>query len=43
MRATCPVASLRNGDEAIALAERANQLCEGKRPEVLTVRAGTGG
>jgi tetratricopeptide (TPR) repeat protein len=39
LRATCPVASLRNGDEAMALADRANQLCGGKQPEVLDTLA----
>jgi tetratricopeptide (TPR) repeat protein len=39
LRATCPLASLRNGTEAMALAERANQLCEGKRPDVLDALA----
>ena len=32
LRATCPQASLRNGAEAIAHAQRANQLCGGRRP-----------
>jgi tetratricopeptide (TPR) repeat protein len=35
LRATCPQASLRNRDEAIELAQRANKLCGGKRPDVL--------
>ena len=39
LRATCPVASLRNGQEALALAERANGRTGGKRPEVLDVLA----
>jgi Flp pilus assembly protein TadD len=39
LRATCPLASLRNGAEAMAIAERANRLCEGKRPEVLDALA----
>jgi len=39
LRATCPVTSLRNGQEALALAERANGRTGGKRPEVLDVLA----
>jgi Flp pilus assembly protein TadD len=39
LRATCPLASLRNGTEAIAHAVRANQLCEGRQPEVLDALA----
>jgi tetratricopeptide (TPR) repeat protein len=35
LRATCPQASLRNGAEAIELAQRANKLCGGKRADVL--------
>jgi tetratricopeptide (TPR) repeat protein len=35
LRATCPEASLRNGAEALELAQRANRLCGGKRPDVL--------
>ena len=37
--ATCPVASLRNGDEALTLAERANRLSGGNRPNVLDALA----
>jgi tetratricopeptide (TPR) repeat protein len=33
--ASCPQASLRNGDEAVAHAQRADQLCGGKRVDVL--------
>ena len=39
LRATCPLASLRNGAEAIEHASQANQLCEGKRPEILDALA----
>jgi tetratricopeptide (TPR) repeat protein len=39
LRATCPVAAVRNGEDAIEHAQLANQLCEGKRPEVLDVLA----
>ena len=39
LRATCSDASLRNGDEAVALAERANRLTGGKQPEVLDTLA----
>ncbi len=39
LRATCPVASLRNGDEAVALAQHANRLSGGHRPEVLDALA----
>ncbi len=39
LRATCPVASQRNGEEALALAERANRRCAGKRPDVLDTLA----
>jgi tetratricopeptide (TPR) repeat protein len=35
LRATCPVASLRNGAEAIEHAQQADQLCGGRRPDVL--------
>ena len=35
LRATCPQASLRNGAEAIEHARRADQLCGGRRPDVL--------
>ncbi len=35
LQATCPEASLRNGAEAIEHAQRANQICEGRRPDVL--------
>ncbi len=41
LRATCPVASLRNGDEAMELAQRANQLCGGRRADVLDTLAAT--
>jgi tetratricopeptide (TPR) repeat protein len=37
--ATCPVAAIRNGDEALELAKRANQRCDGKRPDVLDTLA----
>jgi tetratricopeptide (TPR) repeat protein len=37
--ATCPLASLRNGAEAMTLAERANRLSGGQRPEVLDTLA----
>jgi len=37
--ATCPRASLRNGIEAVPLAERANQLTGGKNPVVLCTLA----
>jgi len=37
--ATCPQASLRNGIEAVKLAERANQLTGGKNPVVLCTLA----
>ena len=37
--ATCPQASLRNGIEAVRLAERANQLANGKNPAVLCTLA----
>jgi len=39
LRATCPVAAVRNGDEALELAKRANQRCDGKRPDVLDTLA----
>jgi tetratricopeptide (TPR) repeat protein len=39
LRATCPVASLRNGGEAIEHAVQANRLCQGKQPEVLDALA----
>jgi tetratricopeptide (TPR) repeat protein len=39
LRATCPRASLRNGAEAIELAQRANQLSRGKRSDVLDTLA----
>ena len=39
MLATCPQASLRNGIEAVKLAERANQLAGGKNPAVLCTLA----
>jgi tetratricopeptide (TPR) repeat protein len=37
--ATCPEASLRNGAEAIELAERVNQFCQGKRIDALDTLA----
>jgi tetratricopeptide (TPR) repeat protein len=37
--ATCPAAAERNGAEAIARAEHANKLAEGKRPDVLDTLA----
>ena len=37
--ATCPQASLRNGIEAVGLAERANQLTGGKNPVILCTLA----
>jgi tetratricopeptide (TPR) repeat protein len=39
LRATCPQASLRNDAEAIAHAQRANQLCGSRRPDVLNTLA----
>ena len=39
LRATCPVASLRNGKEALAIAQQANRFCGGKRPEILDTLA----
>ncbi len=39
LRATCPIAALRNGDEAVALARQANRLCGGKQPEILDTLA----
>ena len=39
LRATCPRASLRSGVEALEHAQRANQLCGGKRPDVLNTLA----
>jgi tetratricopeptide (TPR) repeat protein len=39
LRATCPDASLRNAAEAVELAQRANQLCGEKQPEVLDTLA----
>jgi tetratricopeptide (TPR) repeat protein len=39
LRATCPLASLRNGGEAMEHARRADQLCGGKRADVLDVLA----
>ncbi len=35
LRATCPLASLRNGAEAIEHAQRADRLCGGQRSDVL--------
>jgi tetratricopeptide (TPR) repeat protein len=37
--ATCPAASLRNGSQAVALMEKANQLSSGKDPKVLRTLA----
>ncbi len=37
--ATCPADSLRNGAEAIEHAQRANQLCGGRRANVLNTLA----
>jgi Flp pilus assembly protein TadD len=37
--ATCPEASLRNGDEAVRLAQRANELAGGNNPVVLRTLA----
>jgi Flp pilus assembly protein TadD len=39
LRATCPIALQRNGEEAAKLAERANRRCDGKRPDVLDTLA----
>jgi tetratricopeptide (TPR) repeat protein len=39
LRATCPEASLRDGAEAIQLAQQANRLCDGQWPDVLDVLA----
>jgi tetratricopeptide (TPR) repeat protein len=39
LRATCPLASQRNGEEAVELAERANRRCDGRRPDVLDTLA----
>jgi tetratricopeptide (TPR) repeat protein len=39
LRATCPVASLRNGAAAIEHAQRAKQLCGGRRADVLSTLA----
>ena len=39
LRATCPVGTLRNGNEALELAERANRRCDGKRADVLDALA----
>ncbi len=39
LRATCPEASLRDGPEAIELAQRANNRCGGRRPDVLDTLA----
>ena len=39
LRATCPVASQRNGEEAVELAQRANRRCDGRRPDVLDTLA----
>ncbi len=37
--ATCPVNSVRNGATAIEHAQRANQLCGGRRPDILNTLA----
>jgi spermidine synthase len=37
--ATCPEASLRNGDKALQLAQRANELAGGKNPVLLRTLA----
>jgi tetratricopeptide (TPR) repeat protein len=37
--ATCPDAELRNGDEAVALAEQANKATDGQVPEILDTLA----
>ena len=37
--ATCPEAELRNGDEAVTLAEQANKATEGQVPEILDTLA----
>jgi protein O-mannosyl-transferase len=37
--ATCPKASLRNGDKAVQLAQRANELAGGKNPVILRTLA----
>ncbi len=39
LRATCPVASLRSAGEAMEFAQRANQFCGGRRPDVLDTLA----
>jgi tetratricopeptide (TPR) repeat protein len=39
LRAACPLAPMRNTTEAIKVAQRANKLCKGKRPEVLDALA----
>ncbi len=39
LRATCSDPSLRNGAEAVELAQRANQLSGGQRPEMLDTLA----
>ena len=39
LRATCPKATLRNGAEAVELAQRADRLSAGQRPEVLDTLA----
>ncbi len=38
-RATCPIAALRNGAEAVDYAQRANELCQGKRADILDTLA----
>jgi tetratricopeptide (TPR) repeat protein len=39
LRATCPEPARRNGDEAVALAKRASQLCGGRRPDYIETLA----
>jgi Flp pilus assembly protein TadD len=39
LRATCPVAALRDGADAVEHARHANQLCEGKQADVLDTLA----
>lgn len=39
LRATCPATSLRNGAAAIEHAQRANQICGGRRADVLNTLA----
>ncbi len=39
LRATCPIAALRNGAEAVDYARRANELCQGHRADILDTLA----